>query len=321
MSLIKKFLLIITIISLSFLWISFNEVGASNNIQINNVDNWKDRNDTLNDFWKNNDNFFSLWSRKWWQWIYYTLVNIAHSLKNIFFWFATIFYLIISIQLLVSENTEEQSGKFKKGIVWITIWLMVMQMAYAFSLTLYAKQIWESLAFDLIDNIINPLIGLLEVLASILFIAIAIFAFYRIVTANGKEEEITRAKMSIVYAIIWFILIKIAAVIVNWVYWKLECKQTTIAWFDVATTSCIWNAEINNLSSTIMQIINWANWFIWIITVLLIIYAWFNILFSAWDEEKIKKGKSTILYIAIWLLLLSVNYLLLTFFIIPETTI
>lgn len=321
MSLIKKFLLIITIISLSFLWISFNEVGASNNIQINNVDNWKDRNDTLNDFWKNNDSFFSLWSRKWWQWIYYTLVNIAYSLKNIFFWFATIFYLIISIQLLVSENTEEQSGKFKKGIVWITIWLMVMQMAYAFSLTLYAKQVWESLAFDLIDNIINPLIGLLEVLASILFIAIAIFAFYRIVTANGKEEEITRAKMSIVYAIIWFILIKIAAVIVNWVYWKLECKQTTIAWFDVATTSCIWNAEINNLSSTIMQIINWANWFIWIITVLLIIYAWFNILFSAWDEEKIKKGKSTILYIAIWLLLLSVNYLLLTFFIIPETTI
>lgn len=322
MSLIKKIILLLLLALVNFSLISFAEGNGNNNVDINNVDSWdKSRNTLLNDFWKNKDEFFGLGNRQWWQGIYYTLIGIAYNLKNVFFWFATIFYLIVSIKLLVSENSEDQVAKFKNAIVWVTIWLMVMQIAYAFSLTLYAKQVWESLAFDLINNIVNPLIGLLEVLASIFFIAIAIFAFYRMVTANGKEEEVTRAKMSILYAIIWFILIKIAWVIVSWVYWKLECSQTTIAWFNVITTSCIWEAQINNLSSTIMQIINWANWFIWIITVLLIIYAWFNILFSAGDEEKIKKAKSTILYIAVWLLLLSVNYLLLTFFIIPETII
>lgn len=325
MNSIKKIIITITLFSSLFLLPMLNEANAwpydNNNVTTNQIDNWTNRNSELDSFWKNEDEFFSLWSRKWGQWVFYTLVNIAHSLKNLFFWLATIFYIVVAIQLLVAENTEEQVTKFKKAIVWMTIWLMIMQMAYAFTLTLYAKSVWESLAFDLIDNIINPLIWLMEVLASIFFIAIAIFAFYRMVTANWKEEEVTRAKMSILYAIIWFVLIKIAQVIVNWVYWKLECKQTTIAWFDVATTSCIWDAQLTNLSWTIMQIINWANWFIWIITVLLIIYAWYNILLSAWDEEKIKKAKNTLLYIGIWLFLLSVNYLLLTFFIIPETTI
>jgi hypothetical protein len=325
MNLIKKIIITIALFSSLFLLPIINEANAwpydNNNVTTNQVDDWKERNTTLDDFWKSEDEFFSLWGRQWWQWIFYTLINIAHSLKNLFFWLATIFLLIISIQLIIADKTEEQVSKFKKGIIWTTIWMMVMQTAYVFTLTLYAKSVWESLAINLIDNIINPLIWLMEVLASIFFISVAIFAFYRMVTANWKEEEVTRAKMSIVYAIIWFILIKIAKVIVNWVYWKLDCKQTTILWLDITNTSCIWDAQLTNLSQTIMQIINWVNWFIWIITILLIIYAWFNILFSGWDDEKIKKAKSTIIHIGIWLFLLSINYLILTFFIIPGTTI
>jgi hypothetical protein len=326
MNLIKKIIITITFLSGLFLLPILNEVNAweydNNNVTTNQVDNWdKGRNTLLKNFWNSESEFFSLWSKQWGQWIFYTLVNIAYSLKNLLFWLATIFLLIISIQLIVADKTEEQVAKFKKWIIWTTLWMMVMQMAFAITLTLYAKSVWESLAFDLIDNIINPLIWLMEVMASIFFISIAIFAFYRMVTASWKEEEVTRAKMSILYAMMWFILIKIAKVIVNWVYWKLECKQSTVAWFDVATTSCIWDAQITEVSQTIMQIINWVNWFIWIITVLLIIYAWFNILFSNWDDDKIKKAKNTLMHVWIWLFLLSVNYLLLTFFILPETTI
>ena len=59
-----------------------------------------------------------------------------------------------------------------------------MQLAFSFVLTLYAKSIGEQLAFDLITNIINPLIGLMEFFASLVFLAMAILAFYRMVTAN-----------------------------------------------------------------------------------------------------------------------------------------
>jgi hypothetical protein len=50
-------------------------------------------------------------------------------------------------------------------------------------------------------------------------------------------------------------------------------------------------------------------------------YAWSLVLLSAWDEEKLKKAKSMILYVAIWVLLLAFNYLILTFFIVPEKVI
>lgn len=329
MNFIKKILLILVIlISFSFVWFWLKTNAAdivtethNTNIIIDWVDNWKDRNNMLDDFWKTDEEFFSLWTTKWWQGIYYTLVNVAKSLKNLFFWLATIFYLVIALKLLFWDNSDEDATKFKKGIIWITAGLMVMQMAYSFTLTLYSRSIWESLAFDLIDNIINPLIWLMEVMASILFIWVAIIAFYKMVTANWKEEEVSKAKMSIVYAIIWFILIKIARVIVEWVYWKLECSSSTIWGFAIETTSCISKSNPSWMTWTILQIINWANWFVWIITLLLIIYAWFNILFSAWDEEKIKKAKNTILYIVIWLFLLVVNYLILTFFFLPETNI
>ena len=290
------------------------------NISTEDIENWDNKNTQLDSFWNWENEFFQI-GTSWWKGIFYTLVSIAQSLKNLFYLLATVFYLYIAIKLIIAENTEEESAKFKKWIIWITVWLIIMQLAYSFVSTLYANSIWEKLAFDLITNIINPFIWLMEVLASVFFLAIAIFAFYRMVTANWKEEEVTRAKMSIVYAIMWFILIKIAKIIVEWVYGKLECSSSTIAWFDIATISCIWDNNADSLVWTIMQIINWANWFICIITILLILYAWFNVLFSAWDEEKIKKAKSTILYIAIGILLLVINYLLLTFFILPETTI
>jgi flagellar basal body-associated protein FliL len=52
----------------------------------------------------------------------------------------------------------------------------------------------------------------------------------------------------------------------------------------------------------------------------MIIYTGSQIIFSAWDEEKMKKAKSSILYILIWIFILTMNYLILTFFLVPELT-
>jgi hypothetical protein len=55
--------------------------------------------------------------------------------------------------------------------------------------------------------------------------------------------------------------------------------------------------------------------------VLMILYAWFLVLTSWWDEEKYKKAKKIILYSWIWILILFASYLILTFFIVPESKI
>jgi hypothetical protein len=38
--------------------------------------------------------------------------------------------------------------------------------------------------------------------ASFLFIAIAIYAFYKLVTANGDDDAVSKGKMTIVYGIL-----------------------------------------------------------------------------------------------------------------------
>jgi len=37
------------------------------------------------------------------------------------------------LKLIFASNTEEELGKFKKGIIWITVGLIVMQIAFAFA--------------------------------------------------------------------------------------------------------------------------------------------------------------------------------------------
>lgn len=63
--------------------------------------------------------------------------------------------------------------------------------------------------------------------------------------------------------------------------------------------------ETNRSFTTYAQdVIKYLLWFIYLVAVIIIIYAWANILTWAWDEEKMKKSKSMILYVAIWILVI-----------------
>lgn len=54
-------------------------------------------------------------------------------------------------------------------------------------------------------------------------------------------------------------------------------------------------------SSYIEKIVIYLLWFIYLLSVILIIYAWFNLLTWAWDEEKAKKSKTMIIYVVVWI--------------------
>ena len=244
---------------------------------------------------------------KWGQvWIYNSMIRIARDLKNLFFLIAWVYFLIIVLRLLFSEKTEEEVSNFKKWIIWISVWIIITQIAYYMVNVLFDENINVALATNFIDIIIQPLIKLLETSASFIFIAMMIYAYYRIVTSNWDEEQAKAWKMSVVYAIVWFILIKSSSKLVDSVYSKISCSS--IGW-----VNCTSNIEVTWVAEMIVNIINWMNGFIWLIVVILIIYAGFMVLTSVWDEEKLKKAKSIIMYIAIWLFILVANYLILTF--------
>ena len=256
----------------------------------------------------------------WEEGIYNTIIRFARDLKNLFYVIATVFFLIISLRLILASNTEEELGKFKKWIIWITIGLIVMQIAFVFTTLLFDRGVSSNIAVLFFDNLIWPLVNLLQTLASFFFIAIAIYAFYRLVTANWNEEAASSAKKTIGFALIWFLIVSLARQIVEAFYGQINCQPYSI-WTIIIEWSCRNIQDISSGVQIIINIINWLNAFVAIIVVLMILYAWSQILLSAWDEEKLKKSKNSLIFIAIGIFILIANFLILTFFLRPESLI
>lgn len=203
----------------------------------------------------------------------------------------------------------------------MTVGLMVMQISYVFVKATYDMGVWETVAFNLLDSIVNPMVHLLEFLTAVFFLAIMFFAFYRLITANGAEEKIKLAKASIIYAIVWFIVVKFAQALVEAVYGTVKCTQVVGGIIQINGGNCVQPAYIEGSAWIVVTLINWLNSFVGIVVVIMILYAWFLVFTSAWEEDKLKKAKRIILYIAIGMFILVANRLILTFFIIPEAKI
>ena len=252
------------------------------------------------------DKHFSANAKNWERWISDFILNIAKAIKNIFLAITWVYFLIIVLRLLFTENAEEEFEKFKKWIRWITAWIILMQVSYSFVDTIYNKEVGAKLAWSLIENIVQPMVKLLETAASFFFIAIAIFAFFSIISSNWDEEKAKKWKMSVAYAIIWFLVIKVSNFLITWVYSKTLCENKGIKGCQAV--------EIKETAWIMFDVINWTNGFVWIVVVIMIIYTWFQIIFSNWEDEKIKKSKKSLIYIIIWILILTMNFIILEFF-------
>ena len=259
---------------------------------------------------------------KWEKSIIELLYTIAKDLKTVMYIVAGLYFMIITVRLIFSWNTETWVKNFKNGVIWITLWIFLMQIAYYFVNTLYARDVWWILASNFTSDIIKPIIKLLETATSFFFILMAIYAFYKMITSDGKEENAKEWKMTIAYALIWFVIVKLAKEIVYSVYWQIDCQESWPGWiFQFSWSKCIASNDLTWIVSIVVRIINWMNGFIWIFVLMMIIYAWVQIFFSNWDAEKVNKAKKTIVYITIWIGVLAFNFLILTFFILPEVTI
>ncbi len=264
-------------------------------------------------------------SEAWWakESIYKLSVDIAKTIKIIFYLIAVVYFMIIAIKLIVASNTEEEVSNFKKWFLWISIWIVLMNIAEFIVKSVYKKNLslnnpyssginkLPDFANNLNENLINPLIKLLEFGTAFFFIIIMIFAFFRLVTSNWDEEKAKTGKMTILYAIIWFVVVKIASSLVFAVYgWCSKYnKLANIFW-----ATCNNGSNLSGFAEIIFNVINWMNSFVAVVVIILVIFVWAQIIFSNWDEEKLTKAKKSILYIIIWIAILLFNYLILTFF-------
>ena len=105
---------------------------------------------------------------------------------------------------------------------------------------------------------------------------------------------------------------KLPQVLINSLYGTPNCRESNI----LTIGSCeLANQDITGVVGIIGKIITYVNGFLMLACVLLVIYAGWLVLISAGDEEKLKKAKSTILYVFIGFIVLVASHAIFRFFI------
>lgn len=122
--------------------------------------------------------------------------------------------------------------------------------------------------------------------------------------------------MSIFYSLVWLIVVKLAEAMVETMYWEINCEELVDMWpIWIYSNRCVREEDLEWAVNIMINVINWVNSFLWIIVTILIIYAGFQFIFSFGDDEKVTKAKKVIIYVIVWIVLLVVNFLIMTFFI------
>ena len=92
---------------------------------------------------------------------------------------------------------------------------------------------------------------------------------------------------------------------------KIQYCKDWECWINKWTESVKWVNWIvtdRKFSQYVQDVIKYILTFVFIIAVIYIIYAWFNLLISAWDESKAKNSKSIIIYVIIWIVIIYLAY-------------
>lgn len=293
---------------LSWSLLFFNEALAINENNINtDPKDWRIRDSYVNDtyFWE--WSYFFWWSKIWEKWAEWLLVAIARDLKNVFIAIAILYMFVLVLRLFFWQWSDDDLKKWRLGILWTTIWVILMQISFVAFTAVYDKAVWAELWQNLAEKVFAPLIWLLEVSISFLFIAVAIMAFYRIITSWWNDDGYKKWISTIINAVIWFLLVKISAALVKWIYWW-EADCTTWLWEHRCTVST--DPNLSDTAKIIASIIQYLTWFVSVITLFLIVYAGFMILTSSGDDAKVKKWKSIIKYIIIWMIIIASSVLI-----------
>jgi hypothetical protein len=115
-------------------------------------------------------------------------VEIAFNIKNFFILLAVIFLIIGVMKLLFSSADEEATKKWRANIIWVSVGIFVMQIAFAAWNTLLlsdpSARIGSMAGWQIWVNIFSPIVGLLQILAGLGFLGMMIYAFY-VIVAGG----------------------------------------------------------------------------------------------------------------------------------------
>ena len=140
-----------------------------------------------------------------------------------------------------------------------------------------------------------------------------IYAFYLIVTNSEDAKDLSKGKMTIINAILGFMVVKIAWVLVGAMYGKVQCQGSSFMGVQLCTNA-LTDPNTSEAIRLAAKVVNYVNGFIFLIVVLSIIYAGWLILSAGGDSKQLDKAKKVILYAFLGVLLIVVSLILFNVF-------
>jgi small-conductance mechanosensitive channel len=101
----------------------------------------------------------------------------------------------------------------------------------------------------------------------------------------------------------------------GWTEYICKWEECSIEAWITSTYETLKNVEQERpLSQYVIDVVKYILTFVALVWVIIILYAWFNILISAWDEEKVKTSRKIIIYVLIGILVIFLAFPIILWF-------
>jgi hypothetical protein len=203
---------------------------------------------------------------------------------------AIIMIIISGLKLITAgKKIDEVATKTKESLKYEIIGLIVIMMSGTMIKTVFFGESGEvvksaadsQLAAERGTEIIKGLYNFIEVFVGVLAVLMLVIAGFRMVTAYTKsEEQITKARKQIMWAIAGLIVIGLSELIVKDIVFPKEGSVLP---------------NIAGAGSTIVTMTNFISGFMAVISIAMIMYGGYIYVLALGDQTKIQKGKKIVM--------------------------
>ncbi len=195
--------------------------------------------------------------------------------------------VVISAIKLMTDATEEEMKKAKSTMIIGIVGLLVIQMASPL-----VKKMFFGEMGDAFENIavaemyakeslsyIRGIIGLLHIFLGAIAVLVIIIRGVKVITSAGEEEELTKAKKHVLYALAGIAVIGLSELIVRGFVFPKEGEILP---------------DVNVGRKLIVDITNYLSGFIAIICFVVLFYAGYRYVLSGGEEQSTEKVKKLV---------------------------
>lgn len=205
---------------------------------------------------------------------------IFSTILNIWVWLLVIYLVRWGILFLMNADNEAEIKKYKMNLLYILYgaflffggsWIVNSALEFETSQGIVSSSWWILTSFQ--NNLMLQILAFLKMAAYFVAICMVAYYWYKIMKAFEQEDKIKEARKWVINILLSLVFIKIID------YLFFIAQQT----------------DFGSRAKDLIVSASKTMWYVlWLIFILSILYAWFLMITSRWEEDSWKKAKNII---------------------------